>query len=106
MRHFAQYIGVVAAAIAATACNDLTMLTQSNPGALSTATVYTPTNAQLVVNAAISDFECAYSRYVVGSGLLIDELSDGISSSSNFDYDARRLPTNASYGTGTCAANQ
>ncbi len=92
--------------VAVAACSDLTTLTQSNPGALSTATVYSPLNAQLVVNGAISDFECAFSRYVVGSGILTDELADGISNAANFDYDRRTLTTGASYGTGTCAANQ
>jgi starch-binding outer membrane protein, SusD/RagB family len=106
MRLRTQYIGAVALAIAAAACKDLTTLTQSNPAALSAATVYTPANAQLFTNGAISDFECAFSRYVVGSGLLLDELSNSFSSGSNFDYDARRNPTNASYGTGTCGSNQ
>ena len=75
---------------AVAACTDLTTLTQSNPGALSSATVYTPLNAPLIVNGAISDFECAFSRYVVGSGILTDELADAISKPANFDYDARR----------------
>ncbi|MGH7618623.1 MAG: RagB/SusD family nutrient uptake outer membrane protein [Gemmatimonadaceae bacterium] len=106
MRFRTQYIGAVAAVIVAAACSDLTTLTQSNPAALSATTVYTPANAQLFTNGAISDFECAFSRYVVGSGLLMDELSNSFSSGSNFDYDARRNPTNASYGTGTCGSNQ
>jgi hypothetical protein len=98
--------GAVVATVVVAACSDLTTLTQSNPAALSAATVYTPTNAQLFTNGAISDFECAFSRYVVGSGILIDELSDSFSSASNYDYDARRNPTNATYGTGTCGNNQ
>jgi len=106
MRFRTQFIGAVAAVIAAAACSDLTTLTQSNPAALSATAVYTPANAQLFTNGAISDFECAFSRYVVGSGLLMDELSNSFSSGSNFDYDARRNPTNGSYGTGTCAGNQ
>jgi starch-binding outer membrane protein, SusD/RagB family len=106
MRFRLQRIGAVAAVIATAACNDLTTLTQSNPAALSAAAVYTPANAQLFTNGAISDFECAFSRYVVGSGLLMDELSNSFSSGSNFDYDARRNPTNGSYGTGACAGNQ
>ena len=83
------------ALVVVTGCTDLTTLTQSNPGALSSATVYTPLNAQLVVNGAISDFECAFSRYVVGSGIFTDELADGISNAANFDYDRRTLATGA-----------
>ena len=88
------------------ACREVTTLEQSNPGSLSAATVYTPANANLLVNGAIGDFECAFSRYVAGSGLLTDELSVAISNTTNFDYDRRTLLPNSSYGTGTCAANQ
>lgn len=89
------------------ACNDLTSLEQSNPGQLSAESTYLPANAALLVNGAISDFECAFSRYVVGSGLLTDELSTAISNTANFDYDRRTLTSGASYGTQTCTgANQ
>jgi hypothetical protein len=88
------------------ACQDLTTLTQSNPGQLAAAAVYVPSNAQLIVNGAAEDFFCAYNRYVVGSGLFTDELSDAISSADNFNYDRRSLPSSASYGTGTCGSNQ
>ncbi|MEO8622879.1 MAG: RagB/SusD family nutrient uptake outer membrane protein [bacterium] len=86
------------------ACRDITSLAQENPGALSGSTLYVPGNAVLIVNGALSDFECAYARYVVGSGLFSDELSVGISATANFDYDARRLVTNATYGTNHCGA--
>ncbi len=92
--------------IGTAACTDITSLEQVNPGQVSAATLYVPSNAQLLVNGAISDFECAYTRYVIGSGLLVDELSNAIGSTANFDFDARRLLTNGTYGTGTCGANQ
>ena len=102
-----QKIATFAVVLAGTAaCTDITSLTQVNPGQVSAATLFVPSNAQLLVNGAISDFECAYTRYVVGSGLLVDELSNAIGSTANFDFDARRLLTNATYGTGTCGANQ
>src|SRR5512146_1323073 len=92
--------------VAGIACRDLTSLQQSTPGSLSAASTYLPANAQLLVNGAIGDFECAFSRYVVGSGLFTDELSDAISNPDNFAFDRRPLATNASYGTGTCGGNQ
>lgn len=92
------------AAASVVACRDITSLAQENPGALSGSTLYVPGNAALIVNGAIGDFECAYARYVVGSGLFTDELSVGISNSANFDYDARRVATNATYGTNNCGA--
>jgi len=60
--------------LAVGACNDLTTLQQSNPGSLSAASTYVPANAQLLVNGAIGDFECAFSRYVAGSALFTDEM--------------------------------
>ena len=99
-------LGVIALAAGTTACTDITALEQVNPGQVSASTLYVPSNAQLLVNGAISDFECAYTRYVMGSATLMDEISNAIGSTANFDYDARRLTTNASYGTGQCGANQ
>src|SRR5437763_787096 len=101
----------VATAVAVTvlggvACRDVTSLQQSNPGALDASSVFIPANAVLLTNGVIADFECAFSRYVVGSGLFADELSDAIANPSNYDYDARRVTTNGPYGTLTCGSNQ
>ena len=93
-------------ALAVVSCRDLTSLQQSNPGALDAAGVFIPANAVLLTNGVIADFECAFSRYVVGSGLFADELSDAIANPSNYDYDARRVTTNGPYGTLTCGSNQ
>jgi hypothetical protein len=94
----------LAMASAASACTDIFSLEQENPGQLSTGTLYVPANAGLLTNGAISDFECAFGRYVVASGLLMDELIAAIASSSNFDYERRTLPSNAAYGTSSCAS--
>lgn len=94
------------AVLAGAACRDLTSLQQSNPGALDAAGVFIPANAVLLTNGAIADFECAFSRYVVGSGLFADELSNAIANTVNFDFDRRTIATNASYGTAICTTNQ
>ena len=86
------------------ACRDITSLKQENPGSASAGTLYVPANALLLTNSALTDFECAYNRYVIGSGLFTDELSVGIAQSANFDYDARRVPTSGPYGTNNCGA--
>jgi hypothetical protein len=88
------------------ACTDITSLDQENPGQMSAEDLYVPANAQLLVNGAIADFECAFSRYVVGVGTFTDELANAIASSSNIDYDRRTLPSSGTYGTGTCGNNQ
>ncbi|MEO5814331.1 MAG: RagB/SusD family nutrient uptake outer membrane protein [Gemmatimonadaceae bacterium] len=104
-RHLGAVLGLSLMATASVlACKDITSLAQENPGALSGSTLYVPGNAALIVNGAIGDFECAYARYVVGSGLFTDELSVGISSTANFDYDGRRMLTNGPYGTNNCGA--
>lgn len=87
------------------ACNDITSLKQENPGQLSAGSLYVPANAQLLVNGVAADFECAFARYVVGSGLLMDELITAIGSVSNYDYERRTLPTNTAYGTGGCGGS-
>lgn len=97
-------LALLALAAGASACSEITSLKQENPGLLSVETLYVPANAPLLVNGAIGDLECAYSRYVVGSGLFTDELTVAISQTANFDYDARRLNTNATYGTNNCGS--
>ena len=97
-------VSLATTALAVVSCRDLTSLQQSNPGALDAAGVFIPANAVLLTNGVIADFECAFSRYVVGSGLFADELSDAIANPSNYDYDARRITTNALYGTSTCTS--
>jgi hypothetical protein len=99
-RTFALFVGCGLLGVAA--CSELSTLEQANPGQLQASTLYVPSNAQLLVNGAIGDFECAFSRYAVGSGLLMDELANAISNSADFDYDRRTLQTNSAYGTSTC----
>ncbi len=94
------------AVVSGIACSDLTALKQDNPGQLSAATIYTPVNAQLLVNGAIADFECAFSRYVVGTGLFTDEISVAIAATANYDYDRRTFTAGGPYGTATCGINQ
>src|SRR5688572_9011971 len=98
----------VAAVLALTAaCSDITALKQSNPGQLSAGTIYVPANAALLVNGAISDFDCAFARYVVGSGMFADELIAALANPASYDYERRTLASNGTYGTQGCgAANQ
>jgi len=105
--NIARVTGVLlAASLVAVACTDVTALKQENPGQLNAATLYVPKNAQILVNGVIADLECAYTRYVVGTGIFDDELANAISASNNFDYDRRTIQTNQGYGTATCGANQ
>ena len=93
-------IVAVAASLATAACGDVFSLKQSNPGSLTADAVYQPANAQLLVNGAIADFECSFARYVVNSGLFMDELHDVIAGSGNYDIDKRNLFTTSPYAGG------
>jgi len=97
---------MIAAAGALAACTELTTLEQENPGQLDASGLYVPANAQLLVNGVIADFECAFSRYVFGSAVFSDELTNAFSSSNTFDYDRRTLPPTAPYGNTTCGTGQ
>jgi len=98
--------GLVAMLVAALACRDITTLEQQNPSELPVSSLYVPGNAQLLVNGTTADFDCAYLRYVVGSGLLMDELANAIASTGNFDLDRRTQPTNGPYGINDCTSTQ
>jgi starch-binding outer membrane protein, SusD/RagB family len=111
LRQFARSVArlqrVAVLVVLAGACSDLTSLKQSNPGQLSAGTIYVPANAQLIVNGLIADFDCAFARYVVGSGLLADELITAIANTDNYDYERRTIVPSSAYGTGGCGgANQ
>ena len=86
--------------LATAACGDVFSLKQSNPGSLTADAVYQPANAQLLVNGAIADFECSFARYVVNSGLFMDELHNVIAGSGNYDIDKRNLFTTSPYAGG------
>lgn len=86
--------------VLAAGCSDITSLKQSDPGQIDAAGVYRPENARLLVNGVLSDFECAYSRVVAGSGLLSDEIGAAIAQSLSFDYDRRTLLPTHPYSAG------
>ncbi len=91
---------VLVAAATASGCGDIFSLEQENPGQLTAGSVYTPANAQLLVNGVIADLECSFMRYAVGSGLLIDELTNAIASTGNYDLDRRTQALNSPYAGG------
>lgn len=97
---------VAAMAIVMTsACRDITRLQQSNPGQLGPE-VFAPENANLIVNSARGDFECAFNEYVVASGLFVDELANAISFIASYDLDRRTITADSPYGTADCTFQQ
>lgn len=98
-------IAALSVGLAMTACSDITRLQQSNPGQLGPG-VFSPENADLIVNSSRGDFECAFNDYIAASGTFMDELANAISFTANFDLDRRTVTPDEQYGTNDCTAQQ
>ena len=63
----------------------------------------TPANAQIFVDGAIGDFECAFGAYVVLGGLIGDELGESRNILERKPYDQRTHSSkDRRYAVGTC----
>src|SRR5262245_45937343 len=95
-------IGLLGASVAGCGLLDVPTQTQITEDALQNAA-----NASLIVNGAVSDFECALGAYVVGMGLLSDEFESAGGAALFFDWDRRTQdPASGTYAVGDCLANQ
>src|SRR3954468_1158579 len=66
-----------------------------------------PTNATLMVNSVIGDFECAFGSFVTTEGIATDELQDATIPAANWQLDRRDDGfTSGSYGTGGCTSTE
>jgi hypothetical protein len=82
-------------------CGDILSLKQENPSVLTSDAVYTPANALLMVNGAIADFECAFTRYVVGSAVFGDELLNAFANTEQHNLERRTINASSAYA-GSC----
>lgn len=109
LRPFAS-IGFVFASLAAMAlggCNWLDrLIAVEAPSRVVGDELEVPGNAGLLVNSAITDFECALAEYIVASGLVGDELLDSSPWWFQWDYDRRSFSRSGlltgSYQFNTC----
>jgi hypothetical protein len=92
--------GTLAVATLLAGCGDIFSLKQENPSTLTADAVYTPANAQLMVNGVIADLECAFSRFVLGGAILTDELTDALQNTELFDLDRRTTTPSSTYAGG------
>jgi len=91
----------IATLCTALACSNL--LDVQAPDAINTSSLEVPTSAPLLVFSSIGDFDCAYSSYVVASGLMSDELTETTSTASRWSYDRRDIdPLETAYSTNPC----
>jgi starch-binding outer membrane protein, SusD/RagB family len=62
-----------------------------------------PSNAGLLVDGIVADFECAFAHYILVGGLLGTELRDSQQTAAQWDYDRRTItPDGGWYATSTC----
>ena len=90
------------------ACSDASkILDQEAPSRVDASTLDNPAYAQLLVNGAIGDFECALGNYIIAGGLVGDELIDAQLGQAGWDYDRRTMFSGSiPYSTTQCGANQ
>ena len=104
----AQRVATALASLAlAGACYDAgKILDQDAPSRVTASDLENPAYAQLLVNSAIGDFECAFTQYIVATGLVGDELIDAQLSQVGWDYDRRTIfPSSGPYGLFACGTS-
>lgn len=96
------------ALVVAAACYDAgKILDQDAPSRVAASDLNNPNYAQLLVTSAIGDFECAFTQYIVATGLVGDELIDAQLSQAGWDYDRRTIfPASGPYSLTQCGATQ
>lgn len=82
------------------------MLSVQSPNNVNVNVYDDPTNATLMVNGVIGDYECAFGSFVMAEGLLTDELRDATFMNANWVLDRRdEGVTSAAYGTSACTTS-
>jgi hypothetical protein len=111
-RRRGHWLVMAAAAVAVvasiTACDTDQLLNVKAPDRVPAETLNDPTQAALLVNGAVADFECAYASYALATGIMSDELSDAQLGAAGWPYDRRDMgtTTNGIYGVNSCNNNQ
>lgn len=101
-------VGFVTAVAMFAACNSSDLLDVETPANVPVDLLNDPTNAVLMVNSAVGDFECALGSTIAVEGIISDELADAQLGAAAWPYDRRdaNTQTNGSYGTNPCSNNQ
>jgi hypothetical protein len=95
-------------ALAGTACDTDSLLEVDAPSQMPAEDLESPSNAALLVNGAVADFECAYGAFVTVQGIMSDELADAQLGAAAWFYDRRDAAQNpgSAYGVNTCSSSQ
>jgi hypothetical protein len=94
--------------VALEACDSNRLLDVATPNNVPVAILDQPENASLMVNSAITDFECAFGSAVLVEGIISDELGDAQLGAAGWPYDRRdaNTQTNGIYGANGCNSAQ
>lgn len=85
------------------ACQTSDYLHVTSPSRIPAAGLEDPSNAALLVNGAVADFECAYGSYVTATGLIGDELDDATQTAARYPYDQRTMiSSSTTYQSSDC----
>jgi hypothetical protein len=108
MKSVAKIIAATAVVGLAVACSTSKLLDVNAPNAVPVTIFDSPSSANLMVQSAIGDFECAFGSAVTVQGIISDELADSQLGAAQWPYDRRdaNTQTNGIYGTAGCASNQ
>jgi hypothetical protein len=103
MRKWLAIAGIVLTAGIAAACEDA--LRVESPGRIPAGPLENPANAALLVNGAVTDFECAFGAYVVVGALVGEEFEDVTQTADRWPYDRRDVQSrDRRYATRECDA--
>jgi SusD family len=91
---------VIAIAMVAAGCGSLT---ETSASQVLGSNLLQPSNAPLLANSVVADFECAYADYATATGIVSDELADAQLFALGWDYDRRTTAATSPLLDFTCA---
>lgn len=105
-------VGLLFASVVITGCSDFLddLVSVELPSGIEGEHLDDPSNAEIIVNGTIADFECAFGYYTLSAGVFGEELADRSNEIETADWDRRTLTSGTStggatpYGAETCGA--
>ncbi len=97
---------LILAVLPLAACDLDRLLEAETPTLFDAAKLTDPSQAQLLLNGVIANFDCAHGAFVAGSALMADELEDAQLAAATWSWDRRTFNAEpgGAYGTGVCNA--
>jgi starch-binding outer membrane protein, SusD/RagB family len=99
-------LAVLIAIAPITACNPDDLLRASRPNIVEASRLDDPSQATLLLNGVIADFECGHGAFAAAGAIIGDELEDAQLAAAVWDYDRRSFNSapSGSYGPNQCNA--